>query len=397
MIKISIRKNLIYLILLFISFSLRRILDIILFKTFGLNNSVIFSFLMCSGEIVGGFLIFRHQNTLFTKKEEDNYDNNKKISRRLFAYNLIKTERKMKQEDNKYKIYLLIFFASFFDLIEFIILSNFIPKIASLSPTSTLRLCCIMTITSSLFCTFALKFKIGRHQIFSLIILGLCSCIIIIFEFIFKSKDISIGNFIISYLLIICHLIFLSLTDVIERYLVDYNYLNPLKILMNEGIISFILTCFYSIMQNPFKEVSTIYKEVNAGKFILLLFFLILFLILSALINIYKILCNVLYSPMTKSLSSYFLNSVFIIYHYLDRNDFLSEGEKNFLYFFMNLIISIIIDFFGLIYNEFFILNCCGLSNETHEGISFRAALNQLEMTSNKFEDNDINSIDSDL
>ena len=63
----------------------------------------------------------------------------------------------------------------------------------------------------------------------------------------------------------------------------------------------------------------------------------------------------------------------------------------------MNLIISIIIDFFGLIYNEFFILNCCGLSNETHEGISFRAALNQLEMTSNKFEDYDNNTIDSDL
>ena len=70
MIKISCRKNLIYLLLLFISFFLRRILSIIIDKIYGINNSLIFIFLMVLGEIIGGSIIFLYQNTFLKKSQK---------------------------------------------------------------------------------------------------------------------------------------------------------------------------------------------------------------------------------------------------------------------------------------------------------------------------------------
>ena len=307
---------------------------------------------------------------------------------------IIQTERELRMSDDISKIRLLVFFAAFFDLEEFIITDIFIPKIADLSKTITLRLCCIMTITSSLICTYTLKYKIGRHQIFSLTILGMISLIIIIIELIYRSKINDIGNHIISYFLVLFHYFFISLTDVIERYLVDYDYINAFEILMLEGIASFIITAIYSIFINPFKEISIVYKRIEASNFILLIFLLFLFTVLSAFINIYKILCNILYSPMAKSLSCYFLTSIFIIYHYINKNDFMINGEQNIIYFLMSLVFSVLIDIFGLIYNEFFILKCFGLSKETYDGISVRAKESEIELSD--FKNDNIDNIDNE-
>ena len=386
MIKIGFRKNLLYLFLLVVSFFLRRTLEIILDEVTGLHNSLIFCFLMCLGQIIGGALIYCYQKSFFEKKE--------KILDKKIIYELIQTERELRMSDDISKIRLLVFFAAFFDLEEFIITDIFIPKIADLSKTITLRLCCIMTITSSLICTYTLKYKIGRHQIFSLTILGMISLIIIIIELIYRSKINDIGNHIISYFLVLFHYFFISLTDVIERYLVDYDYINAFEILMLEGIASFIITAIYSIFINPFKEISIVYKRIEASNFILLIFLLFLFIVLSAFINIYKILCNILYSPMAKSLSCYFLTSIFIIYHYINKNDFMINGEQNIIYFLMSLVFSVLIDIFGLIYNEFFILKCFGLSKETYDGISVRAKESEIELSD--FKNDNIDNIDNE-
>ena len=246
MIKISFRKNLIYMLLLIISYLFRRIISIIIDEIFGLNNSLIFCFLMFLGEFIGGLTTYYYQRTFLNKNKKD--QNN-------LAYKFAKRKNELKSADNWPKITILIYFASFFDLIEAIILSNVVPKIASLSTTSTLRLCCIITITSSIICSLTLRFKLGKHQIFSLIIMGISLSSIVALEFIYKSEDIYFGNFIIAYLLIFSHFIFISFTDVIEKYLYDYDFLNPLLIIMSEGIFGFITTLFYSIYQNPFKEI----------------------------------------------------------------------------------------------------------------------------------------------
>ena len=128
---------------------------------------------------------------------------------------------------------------------------------------------------------------------------------------------------------------------------------------MTEGIFGFLMTLLFAFFQDPFKEINIIYKRVETWQFIILIFLLILYWIFSAGINVYKIYCNVFYSPMTKSLATYFLNSVFILYHYIDGDAFVVEGKRNFLYFFANLILVILIEFLGLIFNEIFILNFC--------------------------------------
>ena len=369
MIKISLRQNIIYLLFLFVSYYLRRVLMIILGKVYQLNYTLFFCFLMCLGEIVGGSSIYLYQKKYYRNKDIRTNSHRTLI----YNYSLIETQNSLIIEDNKHKIRLLIFFAAFFDLEEVVLTSYIVDKFKSISKTASIRLNCIMTIISSLTCFFTLRLKVVRHQICCLIIMFFLACIVIILELLYKSNDISYLNYILGFLLILGHYLSISFTDVIHKYLVDYDYINPFKIIMAQGIIGILLLCLYSIFQNPLNEISNIYKEVDNGKFILLVFLLFLFSVISLFVNVYKILSNVLFSPVTKSLATYFFISPFIIFHYIEGDDFLFEGKKDLFYFLINLIICIIIDFVGLIYNEIMILYCCGLSKETHEAIYLRS------------------------
>ena len=317
-----------------------------------------------------------------------------KSSNKKSAIQLIENEREMNRIDSTPKILFLLFLASYFDLIEFFITLDFIPEIASLSSTADLRLAFIMTIASSLLCTFVLRYKIGRHQFLSLIVLSILSLIIIILELIYRPKEIEFGKYLISYILLFLHFAFRSVNDVIENYLGEYNFLSPFVIIMFEGISSFILTSIYSIFHYPFKDVSDKFNELDRGKSIAFIILIIIYFISCAFVNVYKTYCNIFYSPMTKSLAAYFFNSAFIIYHYSAGNDFLINGEKNFFYFFINLLFSIIIDFFGLIDNEFFVLNFWNLSSETHLEIAKRASLREMNSMESIAVDNESNVVD---
>ena len=53
----------------------------------------------------------------------------------------------------------------------------------------------------------------------------------------------------------------------------------------------------------------------------------------------------------------------------------MAKGERrNYTYFFINLIISLIISFFYLVFNEFIILFFCDLDKDTHLEISKRSS-----------------------
>ena len=251
---------------------------------------MIFCFFICSGQIFGGITTYIYQYTFLRKKG--------KSSNKQYGIKLIKKEREMNKVDNLFKILFLIFLASSFDYVEFFITSDFIPEIASLSSTADLRLGFIMTITTSLLCTFALRYKIGKHQFLSLIVLTCLSLIIIILEFIYKPKEINLGKYFISYILLILHYVFRSFNNVIEKYLGEYNFLSPFVIIFGEGISTFILTSIYSIFRNPFKEVSDTYNKLETGKSIVFIILIILYFVSCAFVNVYKTYCNIFYSPM---------------------------------------------------------------------------------------------------
>ena len=329
----------IYFVLLCFWHYARQIEIIIIPKVTNFSDSLTFTFLMFFGELFGGLavIVYNKLNFLYRKKQNKQDEAIVKI--------LTKGKgRKMSKSDNMFKIILLIFFAAFFDFVQFII-SYALPKIAVLSPTSDQRLRIIITITSSL------------------------------------SKGASAGYFILAFLLVFVRLAFVGFIDVTERYLVEYNNLNKFKILSAEGFIGIIFCIIFIFIErkNPFKEMHNAYENLNnGGKKFLMIFLLILYFILSAGVNIYKIICNVIYNPIAKSLPAYFLNPIFIIYYLIGENDFKSGGERNYFYFILNLILSLIIDFFALIYNEFLILYCFELQYGTHFAIADRADLNTI-------------------
>ena len=67
---------------------------------------------------------------------------------------------------------------------------------------------------------------------------------------------------------------------------------------MLEGILEFIISIFISINNDPFKN---FFKEKDAErKPYVLVALLILYVLISGIVNAYKIYCNVIYSPMAR-------------------------------------------------------------------------------------------------
>ena len=259
LLKFKINRNLFYLFVLYIFYLLRKFDVIILSKVIEFNSPILFIFLMSLGEIFGGMLVIFYQKSFFKKKKKPKY----------FDLDIIHNQKYLRISDNIVKIGFLIFLASFFDFVEFIIAIFYIPKVARISPTIDQRLACITTISSSLICTYALKFNIGKHQKFSILFLFLCFIITILIELIYKKSELLLLNFLYAHFLVFCFLIFITFTDSIERYLVDNDYINPFYIIMLEGCSIFIMSSIYSIaFQNPFDALINYYNSNEINKFI---------------------------------------------------------------------------------------------------------------------------------
>ena len=83
---------------------------------------------------------------------------------------------------------------------------------------------------------------------------------------------------------------------------------------------------------------------------------------------------------MARTLTDSFLDPLFIIYYFIVEKDLsYSNNTRNFYYFIINLLISIIIVFWGCIYNELLVFFCCDLQYETYHQISRRASETNIE------------------
>ena len=373
-IQVVLRRNLLYLLVLFLGWFIRKIVLIIINNIHKFNSSFIFLYLMTLGEISGGLTIYLYQYSNWRRKKQLKY----------FGIKLIHNESTIKTPDNIFIQGFLILSAAYFDYIEFVIMNFYVDK-SIISQTIIDRLGCILTITSSLVCTYALKFKIGKHHNISIIFLSVCVVLTIIVEIIYKPENVNLANFLLTHFLICCYLIFLSFTDCIERYLVDRNFLNPFKIIMTEGMIEFTMAIFFSIGKDPLKDLIDMYETESTGYFILLIFLLLAFLFLSAVINSYKVYCNTIYSPMARSIIDHFMNPAFNIFYFLYYGDF----QGNIVYFFICEIICLISDFLFCVYNEYIILFCCGLEHDTKDEITRRAETIDMALLNDKIDDDD--------
>ena len=329
-------------------------------------DSLIYMSLMFLGEFFFGLIIYLYQTSFLNK-------NKGRKSIRYKSITLI-TNKGNLAKDSKTKIIFLVFIAGFFDFVQFMI-SLYTPKFLYISGSLESRLGGFLTVFDALFYYYVLKLPIARHQYISLIIIGICLILVIITEFIFQEINIflSYGQFsmvfLLNFLLQFCN----SMLDSVEKYLFEYNHLNSYLCLLLEGLFGFILSFIHGLFHSPFEEIIEFKKINSTSEFTILIFLLILYLALSGLKNAFRVATTKIYSPMTTTFVEYILNPFYLIYYFCSDNDFITNGNKNYAYFFINLIISLILSFFGFVFNEFIILFCCELEIDTHSQIVRRS------------------------
>lgn len=261
----------------------------------------------------------------------------------------------------------------------------YIPKYHYISKSLPMRLGSLLTFSSAGLCYLLLRTELHKHQTFSLLIIFICSIIILVIEFIidivFNNKNIL--SYIFVLLLVFINHFFTSFKDVIEKYLLEYNFINAFKMLMIEGIFGCAITFIYWLCEDSLNEIKDIYEQ-DTLRFILLIICFALFAFLSAGRNAYRVLTNKLYSPMTRTLTDSILDPFLIIFYFFGEKDFTIGNDQNLFYFIINLILSIIINFWGCVYNEIIVLFFYGLEYNTHLVVSDRASMNHKE------EDNEI-------
>ena len=384
MIKFVSRPNLIYILQLIIWTELRKVDKIIMSEVLGFSSSGIFTSLMFLGEFLAGLIIYRYQEGFVIKK--------KKLTNFLSIV-LIQGQNNLSSPDKPLKIYILIFFSSFFDFIEFTLSASYMKNFYNISGSLESRLSGILTISAALFFYYVLRFEIVKHHFYSLLVIGICIVLVIITEFIFQEISIflSYGKFALSLLFIFFIHFFNSLLDSIEKYLLEYDSFNPFKTLMWEGIFGFIISVIYCFFDNYLNDIKIFYHKESTKNFIILILLLVLYIILCGGRNIFRVITNKVYSAMAKTLTDYLLNPIYIIIDFSRKKDFLYKGERNFLYFIINLILSFIITICGCVYNEFIVLFCCELEKNTHHEISKRATIVMTEITYNSIEDDNSN------
>ena len=369
MIKFALRNNLKYPLELLI-FNVIRDTESQLIDYFFNFDSLIYMSLMFLGEFFFGLKIYLYQTSFLNK-------NKGRKSIRYKSITLI-TNKGSLAKDSKTKIIFLVFIAGFFDFVQFMI-SLYTPKFLYISGSLESRLGGFLTVFDALFYYYVLKLPIARHQYFSLIIIGICLILVIITEFIFQKFNIFLtyGLFALVFLLTFVVQFCSAMVDSIEKYLFEYNHLNSFLCLLLEGLFGFILSFIHGLFNNPLDDIKIFKQNNSTSDFSILILLLILYLILSGLKNSFRVTITKIYSPMTTTFLDYILNPFYMIYHFSFGDDFLSNEYRNYAYFFINLIISIIISFFGFVFNEFIILFCCKLEKDTHQQIVKRSMVEE--------------------
>ena len=395
MIKFALRRNLIYVLQYIVWSFLKDILSFYMDKLFKFGKSYMYVQFMFLGEILAGVIMYFWQRKYNKKKKEENQD------QYFLSIKLIKTENdELEPKDSKIKIFFLIFLVSFLDIVEFSLFSIYLPRLFKVSKSLLQRLYGFTTIFCLFFYVYALKLPVFKHHKFSILIIGICLIVIIVCEFLTQKIDIysSYGNLALAIGYILLGQMLLSCMISIEKYLFEYDYMNPFVVLMYEGTIGFFLSFISLIEQIYYYDVKSVVKnnENHTGKIVGFAFMLLGYVILSGGEYLFRLMTTNIFSPMVTTLAEYVLNPIYFVYFYFVLNDFRTNDKSDIIRFVINIIISLIMSFFGCVYNEFIILFFCGLEVDTHDQVSIRADIklkrvSKIELI--KIDDDDI-SID---
>ena len=385
MIKFALRQNLKYPLQALLWNVLRDIESILISHFLNVSDLAINCPLMFLGELLAGSIIYLYQKQLFSQ-------NQNVMPTEYMHIKLIHTEQ-IFIKDSDIKILFLMFSGALCDFVEFK-LFDCVYRYPNISGSIENRLRGWYTIFNALFYIFILGYPILTHQKFSLIVIGICIILVVLFEFIFQEINIflSYGDLALAYFFVVNIHFYSALVDSIGKYLFEYNKINPFFELMFEGLFGFLISCLYCIFYSPFDEISKFRKSHSTSDFIVLIFSLFLYCFLSGGKNCFRVLTTKIFSPMTTTCMEYIFNPFYMIYYFVAGIDFIPYGQRNYLYFIINLIITFIVSFCGCVYNEFIILFFCGLEKDTHDQVVKRS-IKEKELDNLDVEADDITMI----
>ena len=360
MIKIGVRPNLIYPVMLIIFIGVRKIIEILIKNNSENIGKYLLPFLIFISKFIAGLIAMNLSKYIFKS-------NDKKV---IVGLKLLHSKIEVPIADKNPKIIVLIAFASYFDMIGTMIRKYFNSAISNQKFLDQERLKSFQIIASALLCYFTIRIKIYRHNWFCLIIISICLLIIIIIEMNDDSLEVmkrftSIGITIVS-----CF--GRAFLDTIEKYLFEFDNMDPFKVMMFEGLINAILIIFLDFFENnSIKEGLNFSSKSNSLSFLIIL--LILYCIFTALKNVYRVATIKFYSPMTRALAESILDPIIIIYSLIIKynTDFDKDWFFRF-YYGINIFLSIIMAFCSCVYNDFIVLYCCGLEYNTYLEVSKR-------------------------
>ena len=247
-----------------------------------------------------------------------------------------------------------------------------------------IRLKPMQIIFSSIFCYFFFKKAIYLHQKLSLILIFSCIVLINLTEFFFNTikgenyKEILTILKIFGIMLI--GFIIISLADCLEKYLMDIDFCSRFKLLFVEGISGIFLSSIYYI----FFEKKNFNSIKQGNIYIIIIILIIFYILLSGLLNTYRLTIITKLSPMNTITSDSFVDPFIIIYSIV--KNYVIEKKYSFdfditgiCYLIINIFVTFIIIMLCLIYNEIFVLRCCGLDKNTYAEISYRSCSDDLD------------------
>ena len=367
MLKIETRHNLVYPGMLILFIGLRRIIEILIESKFNSVGNYLLNTLIFFSKFIAG-LIAKNFAKFIIKPNNDINERNYSI----MGIKLTKTNLEISSLDSTPKIIILIFFASYFDIIGTIIRKNFNMNDKK-NKSIEERIKGFQIISSAVLCYFTIRTKMYKHNIFSLVIINFCLIIIIFIEIFYNSKGTLLNS--LNILLTLFSGFGRAILDTIEKYLFEFNYMNPFKVIMFEGLINtiFIIIIIILFDRDSFNEDFEKFKNLDGKIYFIILLFL--YFIFSGLKNIYRVSTIKLYSPMTRALAEIFLDPIIIMYTLYRDNEIY---DSNFWVFYViNIFCLIIMTFCSCIYNDFIVLYCWGLEYNTYSQITKRSLTNE--------------------
>ena len=370
---LGIRNNLLYPALFMLCINLLRIIKVASFPEIAKkdNNITItfFSALTFLSNIIFSIIF------LYLK----NKSNKKKKNSKIVGIYVVQegNSEHLKRLDSDSKIFFLIFleaYLEFIGTIRQIYLLKVKPKNTLLIPLD-IRIRSREIIFASIICHFTIGAQLKRHHIVSLIIIVIFLISLYIYE-VYLQHKLDYYNSIFKFLELQALKVLINIcrvfADVIEKYLFEFNYFSPFKLLFLKGVMQTIfMSLFYLFNLNYIKEEFRILFSNNNNLYIVYsITALLLYFFISGYCSIYKLFTVKMYSPMTRTLFDTILDIFYFIYFSIDENN---EKKLNTPYFWVNIIGIIIMLFFNLVYNEFLVLNFWGMEKNTYLEISKRA------------------------